>query len=159
MTTTTSKMIDITDMTDAELDALLRSATEERAARKAAAAPAPAPAPTYKRRFFNDETCRWETREAPLTVGMGASFGYGCDSYAYTVVYVSKTGHKVGIVSAHQDRETGEWSHDPNATPQFFTRRSPGRDGETRYCPVGSPARRSPSLALDCRIERRDPHF
>ena len=96
-------------------------------------------------------------------VGDLASFGYGGDSYPYTVIAVSPSGHKVTLQERKARRvDNNGLSEDqryitvenPKGGIMEFTRRKDGR-----YRPAGANFRNCPSVRFGQAIKYLDPSF
>lgn len=102
-------------------------------------------------------------RNAGPFVGQLASFGYGADSTGYTVIAVSKSGHKVTL-QRRGKKPTKDCNHygnqsfltweNPEGVTETFTRRKDGR-----YRAVGSSCRGAPSVSFGHATFYTDPHF
>lgn len=93
-------------------------------------------------------------------VGMGCTMGIGSDSYAGTIIEVSRTGHRVVVQQDKATRtdnngmsESQEYSYErnPNGKKDVFTRRRNGR-----YLGVGTTYF---YLGLGYRRQYQDPSF
>lgn len=103
------------------------------------------------------------TKIAP-EVGMGASHGYGSDSYPYTIVKVSPSGKKVTVQRDEVMVLEGTFTSaqmtyttlpDPTAAEEEFSLRSNGRWHRVG-CPVGI---REAGLIIGTRRYYQDPSF
>ncbi len=101
-------------------------------------------------------------------VGAGASAGYGSDSYPYTVVAVSPSGHKVTLQGDHYRVTKGSFetggveveyrAAEPDTRDlRVVTRRGYDKDGNPRYAFVGS--KRGGGVGFGFRRFYSDPHF
>jgi hypothetical protein len=116
--------------------------------------------------LLRQERARKQAEQAANAPKVGdlASFGYGADSYPYTVVAVSPSGHQVTLQSRKayackgnnpfEGRQHYMTVEDPNGALEVFTRRKDGR-----YRPRGSSYRGCPSVGFGHATYYQDPHF
>jgi hypothetical protein len=100
-------------------------------------------------------------------IGIGASHGYGSDSYPYTVIAVSESGHTIKL--RHDEYRVISGSFQTNdAKVEYYagsddslvtaTRRGFREDGTPIYCAKGS-GKRGARYAFGFRRYHQDPHF
>lgn len=104
-----------------------------------------------------------EKQKQTPEVGMGATYGIGSDSYAYTIVEVSENKRTVKVQADEAKAQEGsdyygdqkyDYTPNPKARIRTFTLRKSGRYYE-KGCEMG----RGGSLTIGFRRTYRDPSF